>query len=166
MKHLITLGLCVFAAGFSIAQEPAEKSITDRLRILENNVNFLNSDIHTRTPAQFHCFNVDEQGFVLIGREGWLFTVSLEDIKPYTNGSEITFSIGNLLGVSLSEITFSSDIWYSKTKRETTKFTITRLDKGHFIRQKVRLSNVPPSQIDSVCTALEKVSGLLMTEQK
>ncbi len=166
MKNLIALGLCTLLTGFSFALEPEKTPIEDRLTQLENRFTFLSSEFYKVAPDQFHCFGVDEQGFVLLGHEGWLFTVSLENIKPYANGSEITFAISNILGVDLSDITFNLEISHSNTKWKKTEFTINRLNKGRYILQKVRVGNVLPSQINSVCTEPIRIGGAIATEQK
>ena len=97
-------------------------------------------------------------GYSIIKTDIGLITVSLEDIKPYANGSRITLSIGNLTSATINGAKINIDWGTVNAKgnpnnatQKSKEYAFNKsLNAGAWTVEKIVLEEIPQSELGYV----------------
>ncbi len=114
--------------------------------------------------------------YSIIACPSGLFSISCDNIKPYSTGSEISFEVTNLLGTTVTGVKLNVE--YSteglndtsilskhlKDLREKTS-SISSIKSGYAVKMKVRIPEYKPDNLKYISVSVA-VSGLSYHQQK
>ena len=114
------------------------------------------SSLESRVPSQFSIMNSTASGFDVITDGVGTLTVSIDNIRDYADGAEVTLELVNLTSVTLQNVVLNVGVSqgnkdeYLDKKNTYSEETVQEIKPGSATLLRVRISGWSPKDIKSI----------------
>ena len=114
------------------------------------------SSLESRVPSQFSIMNSAASGFDVITDGVGTLTVSIDNIRDYADGAEVTLELVNLTSVTLQNVVLNVGVSqgnkdeYLDKKNTYSEETVQEIKPGSATLLRVRISGWSPKDIKSI----------------
>ena len=155
------------------------KTIEGKVNALESDMENVAKNLANRVPMNYvHIAPTDSGFFVLTDAVGYI-ALTVVDLKPYGNGTQLDLSVVNLLGVTLNDVKLT--IFYFEKSPEKSKnkkvidshifvdkvnISIPTVDGGSEHLAHVRIPNIAPSKLSLFQVFYDSTGGIEFKKAK